>query len=587
MDDRALHTNPVLTEIVRNGVLAVTEEMKTNLMRTAYNRVIYEGLDFTVGLFTATGETISIALGLPMFVRGMAETVKAKIAHFGPQGLEPGDIIATNDAEVTGSHLFHMTLTQPIFHQGELVGFAACMGHWNDIGGVLDGVTKDIYSEGLQIPILKAQRRGVPNEDLLDIIKRNVRHPDKAMGDWRAQLIAVGTGERRFLELIERHGRGPVLGSVAKILDQSEALARDGAKGIPDGVYEAESFMDDDGINLGTPVPIRVKIVVEKGEVTIDLSAVSPQVKGFFNSGESTGRGCAELAFKCLTSPHDFPINDGSFRPLKVILPKGTAVSAVRPAPMRWWMTYPMTVVDTIFKALAPAIPERVICGHNADLDVAKMNWQQDGVTQLTYVSTNGGWGAKHNEDGMCTTVCINDGDTHRAPVEQIESKVPLIIERYELDPDSGGAGRQRGGLGAEQVVRVLYDYTLNIQIERHQCAPWGLEDGLPGASNTVRLRRGGEVKTIEGNAKVLGTALKKNDAFFVRSGGGGGFGSPLDRDVDLVEHDVRQGYVTPNAARELYGVAIDPVTGKAQQPETAALRAAQGNKGSKSGSLD
>lgn len=574
MDSVYQHTNPVVTEIVRNGVLAVTEEMKTNLMRTAYNRVIYESLDFTVGVFTATGETVSIALGLPMFVRGMAETVKAKIAHFAKEGLEPGDILVTNDASVTGSHLYHMTLTQPIFHQGELIGFASCMAHWDEIGGVLDGVTKDIYSEGLQIPILKAQSRGVPNRDLLEIIKLNVRHSEKAMGDWRAQLTAVSTGERRFLELVNRYGREAVLGSISRILDQSEALAREGAKAIPDGIYEAESFMDDDGIDIGTRIPIRVRVNVSGGEMTIDLSQVSSQVKGFYNSGKSTGRGCAELAFKCLTSPSDYPINDGSFRPLKVILPPGRVISAQRPAPMRWWMTYPMTVVDTIFKALAPAIPDRVICGHNADLDVARINWQQDGITQMTYVSTNGGWGAKHNEDGMCTTVCINDGDTHRAPVEQIESKSPLIIEKYELDPDSGGAGRQRGGLGAEQIVRVLRDYTLNIQIERHQCAPWGLEGGLPGASNTVRLRRDGAIQSLEENAKVLGVPLKRDDTFIVRSGGGGGFGSPLDRDIERVEDDVRQGYVSVGAAKELYGVVIDACACKADRAQSEGLRA-------------
>ena len=569
------HPSPVITEIVRNGVLAVTEEMKTNLMRTAYNRIIYESLDFTVGLFTAEGDTVSIALGLPMFVRGMAETVKAKIAHFGKDGMEPGDILVTNDSSVTGSHLYHMTLTKPIFHEGDLIAFASCMGHWPDVGGVLDGVTKDIYSEGLQIPILKAHKRGVPNQDLLDIIKLNVRHPDKAMGDWRAELTAVATGERRFLELIDRYGRGAVLRSIDRILDQSEAAARAKARTIPDGVYRAESFMDDDGVNLGIRVPIRVTVEVSAGEMTIDLSEVSPQVDGFYNSGASTGRGCAELAFKCLTSASDYPINDGSFRPLKVVLPPGRVISARRPAPMRWWMTYPMTVVDTIFKALEPAIPDRIICGHNADLDVAQLNWMQDGVTQLSYVSTNGGWGAKHNEDGMCTTVCINDGDTQRAPVELLESKHPLIVEKYEFDPDSGGAGRQRGGLGAEQVVRVLYDSNVNIQIERHHCAPWGLAGGLAGASNTVRLRRNGVTETVEGNAKLLGVPLKANDAFMVRAGGGGGFGPPTDRAIEQVEEDVRQGYVTIQAASKLYGVVMDADTGRARRAETEMLRAA------------
>src|SRR2546428_2948156 len=194
--------DPVVTEIVRNGVIAVTEEMKPNLMRTAYNIIIYEALDFTTGLFTPRGETVSIGIGLPMFIRGMAETVKAKIRHFGTDGIKPGDIYITNDAYLTGSHLNHVTLTLPIFHQGVLVGFSCCMAHWLDIGGTLGGMTTDIYSEGIQIPILKYQDRGKVNQDLIDIIRQNVRIPNRALGDLRAQVTAVKPSMRRFTELV-------------------------------------------------------------------------------------------------------------------------------------------------------------------------------------------------------------------------------------------------------------------------------------------------------------------------------------------------------------------------------------------------
>src|SRR5215831_10353447 len=234
--------DPVITEIVRNGVMAVTEEMKTNLMRTAYNIIIYEALDFTTGLFTPRGETISIGIGLPMFIRGMAETVKAKIRHFGEAGIQPGDIYVTNDAYITGSHLNHVTLTLPIFHERVLVGFSCCMAHWIDIGGTLGGMTTDIYSEGLQVPILKYQDRGKVNEDLVEIIRMNVRIPNRAMGDLRAQVIAVKTGERRFLQLLDRYGQKPVLDAIAETMDRSEAQARARTRSIPDGVYEAESF---------------------------------------------------------------------------------------------------------------------------------------------------------------------------------------------------------------------------------------------------------------------------------------------------------------------------------------------------------
>ncbi len=572
-------TDPVITEIVRNGLIAVTEEMKTNLMRTAYNIIIYEALDFTTGLFTPAGETVSIGIGLPMFIRGMAETVKAKIRHFGPAGIKPGDIYVTNDAYLTGSHLNHVTLTLPIFHRGALIGFSCCMAHWLDIGGALGGMTTDIFSEGLQIPILKYQDRGVVNTDLIDVIRQNVRLPSRAMGDLRAQVTAVKTGERRFLELVERYGRDRVLGAIAAIMDHSDKSARARTRTIPDGVYHAESYMDDDGIEIGKPVPIRVKVEVKGDQMVVDLSEVAKQVRGFYNSGITTGHACAQVAYKCLTSPTDYPINDGSFRSLTSIVPPGRVVSATRPAPMRWWMTYPMTIVDTIFKALAPAIPERVIAGHHADLLVAAchgINPKSAEFFIANFGPLGGGWGAKQSEDGVSATVCINDGDTHNSPNEQAEAKFPLVVESYRLLPDSGGAGRHRGGLGVERVVRARTPITMNTQIERAHCKPWGLQGGRAGTGNDVALRLNGSWKTDFPNAKVLVAALKAGDAFRIRSGGGGGYGEPFERPAELVAEDVRQGYVSLAAAAEQYGVVIDPQTLGLDRAATEKLRAAR-----------
>jgi N-methylhydantoinase B len=571
--------DPVTTEIVRNGLIAVTEEMKTNLMRTAYNIIIYEALDFTTGLFTPEGETVSIGIGLPMFIRGMAETVKAKIRHYGPDGIKPGDIYVTNDAYLTGSHLNHVTLTLPIFHRGTLIGFSCCMAHWLDIGGALGGMTTDIFSEGLQIPILKYQDRGTVNADLVAVIRQNVRLPSRAMGDLRAQVTAVKTGERRFLELVERYGREAVLGAIAAIMDHSDRSARARTRSIPDGVYFAESYMDDDGIDIGKPVPIRVKVEVKGDRMVVDLSEVSKQVRGFYNSGITTGHACAQVAYKCLTSPTDYPINDGSFRSLTSIVPPGRVVSATRPAPMRWWMTYPMTIVDTIFKALAPAIPDRVIAGHHADLLVAAchgINPKSAEFFIANFGPLGGGWGAKQTQDGVSATVCINDGDTHNSPNEQAEAKFPLVVESYRLVPDSGGAGRHRGGLGVERVVRARTPMTMNTQIERAHCKPWGLGGGLAGTGNDVALRLNGTWKTDFPNAKVLVAALKAGDAFRIRSGGGGGYGSPLARAAELVQEDVRQGYVSVAAAAEHYGVVIDPATLEIDWAATEKRRAAR-----------
>ena len=568
--------DPVVTEIVRNGFIAATEEMKTNLMRTAYNMIIYEALDFTVGLYTPEGETISIGLGLPSFIRGMAETVKAKLRHFGEKGLEPGDILVTNDAYTTGSHLYHFTFSLPIFHRGKLSGFACCMAHWTDVGGVLGGVTTDIYSEGLQIPIIKYARAGVVNQDLVDIIRMNVRIPERAMGDLRAQITAVKTGERRFLELLDRYGRDEVLAAIRNIMDQSEVAARARTRTIPDGVYEAESFMDDDGVEIGKPVPIKVRVVKQGEEMTIDLSQVAKQVRGFYNSGTTTGYSCAQVAYKCLTSPTDYPINEGSFRSLKVVLAPGTVVSAVKPAAMRWWMTFPMTVVDTLFKAMEKAIPDRTIAAHHADLCVALINGisPKDGRFFLAGIGPmGGGFGAKLTEDGNSATVCMNDGDTHNHPVEQMEAKYPLLFERHALRPDSGGAGRYRGGLGTEQAVQARSPININVQVDRVHCAPWGLAGGASGAGNQVTLRLGGKEIADLPNAKVLMKRLNPGDAITVRAGGGGGFGPPHEREPERVANDVRQGYVSLTAAAESYGVVLDPRTLEVDQAATAKRR--------------
>jgi N-methylhydantoinase B len=561
MNASPVKSDPVVTEIVRNGVIAITEEMKSNLTRTAYNMIIYEALDFTVGLFTPKGETISIGLGLPMFIRGMAETIKAKLEHYGVENIHPGDILLTNDAYITGSHLNHLTFTQPIFLDDELIGFACCMAHWPDIGGTLDGITTDIYSEGLQLPIVKYKRAGVVNEEIVDIIKANVRLPDRAMGDLRAQLTAIGTGERRYIELVQRYGKDQVYASISDIMDQSERAARARTLSIPDGVYEAESYMDDDGVSISDRIPIKVRVIVKGDEMTVDLTDVAAQVKGFYNSGITTGHACSQVAFKCITSPTDYPINDGSFRNLTAIVPPGRVISAVKPAPMRWWMTFPMTIVDTVFKALTPAIPDRTIAGHHADLVIGLLNGINPKTNEF-YIAfigpTGGGWGAKRTEDGVSATVCINDGDTHNSPAEQLETKFPILIENYNLRQDSGGPGEFRGGLGCENTVQARADLMLNAQVERMHCKPWGLNGGMEAAGNAVVLRADGTWKEDYPNAKLLTARIVEGDAFAVRSGGGGGFGDPHKRPAETVAHDVRQGYVSVESAERDYGVICD-----------------------------
>lgn len=566
--------NAMTAELLRHGFIAVTEEMKTNLMRTAYNMIIYEALDFTVGLFDRRGDTISIGLGLPMFIRGMSETVKATIAEIPPEEMREGDIYVTNDAYVTGSHLNHVTLTLPLFADDELMGFAATMAHWEDIGGVLNGVTTDIYSEGLQIPIMYLQREGVQNEDLIKIIRQNVRLPDKALGDLRAQIAAIKTGERRMSELVLRYGRDQVEGAVRFIRQRSAERARASVAAIPDGDYHAESFMDDDGVT-SEHIPIRVTVRVRGERMTIDLSKVGQQVDGFYNAGRTAGLSAAQVAFTCLVDPTGRPINDGTFDALDIVLGQRTVVSAVRPAAMRWWMTIPMTVVDTIFRALAPAVPQAVAAGHHADLAIVDVNGtnERSRFYRCTGGLIGGGWGAKAAGDGVSATICINDGDTHNAPVEASETKFPHRIVRQGLRPDSGGPGRYRGGLGVIQEREMRLPVTINAQIERTEDPPWGLFGGNPGSPNKIELRLADDSVQEFRNGKVLDQPLLPGEAYVLYSGGGGGYGSPLERPVEDVADDVRQGYVSLQSAFDDYGVAIDVTTGEADESRTARRR--------------
>ncbi len=524
-------------EVIRSTVVAITDEMKTNLMRTAYNMIIYEAEDFTVGLFDSDGNTISIGLGLPMFIRGLSDAIKAKLRHWGKENIQPGDILLTND-------------------------FSSSMGHWQDVGGVLGAITRDVFSEGLQMPFVKIFKAGRQDLEITSIIRSNCRLPEFAMGDFRAQIAAIRTGERRLTQLLKRYGAETFKGSVKLIVDQSERLARAAVRQIPDGVYEADSFMDDDGVNIGKHIPIKVRVEVKEDEMTVDLSGVSPQVAGPYNSGATAGRSASEVAFKFLTTPLLLPINEGSFRPLKIILPPGRVVSATKPAPVRTWMTVPMTVADTIFKALASACPENVMAGQHADL-AAPRTFGLDPKTGRAFhfppMLSGGGWGALYDRDGQNASFCINDGDTHNTPVEAGEGRAPIFVAYRKLRQDSGGPGKFRGGLGVSQEVRLLSPGSVLSAMERSLCAPWGLHGGKDALANRFSVvRKDGSVQKLPTGKTVGHVMLEAGDGFLVEVGGGGGFWNPFERDPQQVLADVQSGYVSLEAARRDYGVVIN-----------------------------
>lgn len=558
--------DPVTVEVVRNALVAASDEMKINLARTAYSTIIYEVLDFSIGIFDAEANIIAQAAGLPIFLGNLSAAIEDGLEVIGRDEFKPGDVIVSNDPYTTGTHLCDMTIYSPIFFNRELVGFAATRAHWIDIGGKGPGGwftdSTEIYQEGLRLRSVKLYKEGKPNEDVLSIIQHNIRFPESSLGDMRAQIAACRTGERRFINIIEKYGKDTVFDCIQEIFDHDERLTRAEVEKIPDGVYEAEAFMDDDGIDIDIPVPVKVKVIIEGSDMTMDLSESSKQVKGSPNSGLAAGISACRVAFKCITTPF-LPVNQGSFKPLHVNLPLGTVFSAVEPAPCSTYGIPLMTLIDTIFKALAPAIPDKIPAAHYGDV-CATFIYGVDPKSNRPYLHVEpegGGWGAKSTEDGENVLIAIADGDTLNVPIEAVEIRHPLMIECYELYKDSGGPGKYRGGLGHNRTYKILgHEAGITITYERSKCPPWGIFGGKPGKINQVIVHQevGGPETVLN---KATNYRLKPGARLVCLTGGGGGYGDPLERDPEIVRLDVIKDYVSLQSAQEDYGVVLDPNT--------------------------
>src|SRR5919198_1976290 len=539
--------HPITVEVVRNAIVAYADEMGNALSKAAYNMMIYEVRDFCCGLIDTQARMISQNRGgLPIFLADLGVAVADGIARYGLKGFSPGDVVVMNQGEICGQHLNNVVVYSPCFHNGELVGFAANRAHWVDIGGVRQGFgsygSSDIYAEGLQMRSLKIYEAGKRNETLWQIIRDNTRYPDSALGDLRAQIASCQLGARRYGELIARYGRETVEACIAKVWDQAEAAARQVVEKIPDGVYEAESLLDNDGRTLDKPLRVKVKVRVRGSQMTVDFSEMNPQVPGPLNSGRGGGIAGARVAFKALTSP-DLDVNEGCFRPLEVVLPEGTMLSAKPPAALGLWSIALPTVIDTILKALAPAVPHLIPAAHKGDMGGCSFfGFRPDGSRFILMNIFGGGWGGRPNEDGESASVSVCQGDVRNTPVELQEIKYPFIIERHALRPDSGGAGKYRGGLGIELTYRCLQACRANINCERTRDPPWGLHGGRPGATNSAFVRRadGSEQVVLKGTE----IPLAAGDVVTFLTAGGGGYGEPTKRAADAVKRDVSEGVV-------------------------------------------
>ena len=551
----------VTLEVLRNALPAVANEMAADLQRTSYNMMIYEVRDYCTALLDTNGELISQNVGgVSHFVADLGVLVVDGMKRYGSDGFKPGDVIITNHQAVAGQHLNNVVIYMPYFYKGELLMFCMVRAHWIDVGGQSTGfgagaTVADPWLEGLQLDQLKIYEEGKLNETLYRVIKDNIRFPESSLGDMKSQMAACRLAARRMDELFDKYGKDTILAAISQIFDETEQKCRNVVAQLPDGIYEAEASIDDDGLIRDEEVPIRVKITIKGSDMIIDLSGCSAERKAAINSRTYAG---ARVAYKALTGPLD-PVNEGSFRALKVVIPEGNIMMAKFPAPMSGWSAIVPTVVDTIVVALAKAMPDRVPAGHHGLLGGSVVFFGLHPKTKRRFIVQSiegGGWGGRPFEDGESATVSVCQGDVRNGSIEGIELKCPVLVESRALRQDSCGAGRYRGGLGLDMKVRNLVEGKWNFErTRRSKCPPWGIAGGTAGEPGGNLLKLPGEkaFKWITG----ANIPVPLNSLAIVRTGGGGGWGDPLERDAALVAADAAEGLISRRAAQELYGVVL------------------------------
>ena len=570
--------DPFTLEIIREGLVAIGDEMFVTMQRTSMSTIIYEVLDYAVGLTDAKGNLITQGNGVTLFLGTLDFGVRSVLDKFGSENLRVGDIYITNDPYTGGgTHLSDVSIIAPIFYEDQLVAFAANKGHWTEVGGMAAGSwttnSTEVYQEGLQFPCVKLFDQGKPIQSLLDIIRANVRTPDMSIGDMYAQVASMRIAERRFRELCEKYGVDLVLRGIDALLDYSEQLTRQEIRKLPDGVYEATDTIDDDGIGNG-PFDVRVKVTVAGDRIMCDFTGTHDQVPGPVNCARTGLYSAARAVLMGLTDP-SIPASEGCFRALEVICPEGSIFTCRRPAPVSTYWETMLYAADLIWKAMAPVLPDRLPAGHFLSVCgtiVAGLH-PDSGELFLLVEPQAGGWGAGSGKDGESGLVCVGDGETYIIPVEVCETRYGVLVDQFGFDVTDAGAGRFRGGRGLVRDYRITANEAwFTGTFGRFKYLPWGMEGGAIGSKNYTKiLFSDGREPEVFGKAAQF--HLKQGDVARLVTGTGGGYGNPLERPVEKVKDDVLNGYVTLAQAEADYGVSLEPKT-------LEVLNLAEGRKG-------
>lgn len=549
-------------EIIQEGLIAAAEEMFVAFGRTSKSPVIYEVLDYACGITDESGQLIAQAAGVPGFLGTLDLAAKQVLRNFTPREIEPGDVFITNDPYGNGTHLNDVTLIRPIFYGKALVGFAVNKGHWSDVGGMHFGSwtsdSTEIYQEGLFFPTIKLYERGAAHRGLVELIRHNVRIPEMTLGDMYSQEASLRVAARRVEELGAKYGLAAVRRAIARILESGEQVTRQALAALPHGTFEAEDFIDDDGVH-DQPVPVRIKVTISPREFVVDLRGSSPQAAGPINAPYPAVLCMAKASFKAVTSPHS-PANDGNFRALRLLTDPGSIFHPLPPAPISTYWESGMYVADLIMKALAPHLPDRLPAGHFLSV-CATILGGTDARSGRAYAIVEpqaGGWGASARGDGQSGQFCVGDGETLTMSNEVIEARYPIRVEQCALNVEGGvGAGKFRGGFGVVKDYRVLSPQAIfTASFGRSKFPPWGLAEGHSGTGNSFAILRPGQPP--EHRSKVAARKFAQGDLVRLSTGGGGGYGNALERDPELVREDVRNGLIIVAAAKEQYGVALE-----------------------------
>jgi N-methylhydantoinase B len=555
-------SDPVLLEVLNNAFRSIAEEMGRALTRAAYSPNIRDRKDCSCAVFDKTGRLISQAEHIPAHLGPMAASILAVFGKYSEGDLSPGDVIMYNDSYIPGgSHLPDITVISPVFDGGVLAFFAANRGHHNDVGGISPGSqganAREIFQDGLRIPVLKIQQRGELDEELLEFICLNVRTPAERRGDIMAQIAANNVGAARLSELCSKYGFEQLSAYIDGLIEYSENVLRKQIEGIPDGVYQGEDFLESDEEPDGV-IRIKASLDIRGDSVHVDFTGSHPQVRSPYNMPPDQSKTAVYYAFKCIGG-ESLPFNFGIFKPLSFTLPPGTIVNPLPPAPTSFCTTESSNrVADVILRALSQAIPDRITAGWATTRNIIALGgMRKDSEQMFVHMeSFGGGQGARPTKDGM-DGVPPHCGNTANTPTEIMEAVYPLLVLRYGLVRESEGPGKFRGGLGVTRVLKILEGNNMELSFvaDRRRIPPYGLFGGLPGKPGEDYLIRNNQKGRIRPKCVM---DVFPNDIIVIQTPGGGGIGSPLERDPCLVLKDVQEGFISPERAKKEYGVVVD-----------------------------